>query len=61
MCDDLRGGRHGRIATVRAHLLFAPWELKLGYISLPVVFIDNHFPGGLEVSRSLDIPVCDVS
>jgi len=35
-------------------------EPKSAYIPLPAIFIDNHFPERLEVSRRLGIPVFDV-
>ncbi len=35
-------------------------EPKSAYIPLPAIFIDNHFPERLEVSRRLGVPVFDV-
>ncbi len=35
-------------------------EKKSAYIRPPAIFVDNHFPERLEVSRAHDIPVFDV-
>ncbi|WP_170800063.1 ATP-grasp domain-containing protein [Stutzerimonas stutzeri] len=35
-------------------------EPKSAHIPLPAIFIDNHFPERMEVSRNLGIPVFDV-